>query len=563
MEFMLQEVAGELSVNRELPSNLKWPLKVSSLVLNHDAKSRNNDFSQIKAEEIRIFGFQAEELIITEPSVLEWYYGSIKTITGITGTRLKRVILGSDVRNRVQINNVTRLDSLVFNQRLYPTFPDLMHVDDARARYLMEDLTLDIQSVGKLDITTGDYSGGQSILLNNLETADEVTIASHKVKLFSAPKLMYGRLEIKHATELNLNKNLRWNGTSFITSDDFCEKYFKAFKDHGLAFKTNNRCEVDCKQPYTPMNLASYASCKEFKTIEINQKSVEYIPLHQATTITGDLIITDYNGTFSAPKLNVITGNVILTNSLNFSFSAPDLKKIQGSVTIQGSGSFSVPTLEKIKGDITIQNSSSFSALNLDEIKGSVTILDSSFLFAPKLKKIQGSVTIHGTSNLYAKNIDEFQRNIIIQNSGSFSSPNLNSIQGSVTIQKFSSFLAPTLGKIQGNITILDSSYFLTPQLKNIQGSITITDTSSFIADNLNDFQGVIVLQNRCYFSAPTLEKLQGDVTILDSSYFPVPKLKEIQGSITIQDISSFSAPSLNKFQGSIILQNSSFILGQ
>ncbi|KAJ9089128.1 hypothetical protein DSO57_1016050 [Entomophthora muscae] len=367
---MLQEVAGELIVNNELPSNLKWLLKVSRLVLNSNARSGHSDFSQIKAEEIRIFGFQAEELIIVEPSVLEWHYGSIKTITGITGTRLKRVVLGSDVHNRVQFNNVTRLDSLVFNQRLYPTFPSITHVNNASARHLMEDLTMDIQSVGKLDITTGDYSGGRSILLNNLKTADEVTIASHKVKLFSAPKLMYGRLEINHATELNLNENLLWNGTAFITSDDFCEKYFKAFKDHGLAFKTDNRCEVDCKQPYTPMNLTSYASCKEFKSIEINQKSVEYIPLHQATTITGDLIITDYNGTFSAPKLNVITGNVILTNSLNFSFSAPNLKKIQGSVTIQGSGSFSIPTLEKIKGDITIKNSSSFSALNLDEIKG-------------------------------------------------------------------------------------------------------------------------------------------------------------------------------------------------
>ncbi|KAJ9087482.1 hypothetical protein DSO57_1032966 [Entomophthora muscae] len=563
MEFMLQEVAGELSVNRELPSNLKWPLKVSSLVLNPDAKSRNNDFSQIKAEEIRIFGFQAEELIIAEPSVLEWYYGSIKTITGITGTRLKRVVLGRDVRNRIQFSNVTRLDSLVFNQRLYPTFPSLMHVDDARARYLMGDLIMDIQSVGKLDIITGDYSGGQSILLNNLETAEEVTIASHKVKLFSAPKLMYGRLEIKHATELNLNMNLRWNGTSFITSDDFCEKYFKAFKDHGLAFKTDNRCNVDCKQPYTPMNLTSYLSCREFKTIEINNKSDENITLYKATTITGDLIITNYNGTFSAPKLTEITGNVILTNPLNFSFSAPNLKKIQGSVTIQGSGSFSIPTLEKIKGDITIKNSSFFSALNLDEIKGDVTILDSSFFLAPKLKKIQGSVTIHDTSDLYADNINESQRNMIIQNSGSFSSPNLNSIQGSVTIQNSSSFLAPTLEKIQGNITILDFSELLTPKLKEIQGSITINDTSSLIAENLNDFQGIIILQNSSYFSASTLGKLQGDVTILDSSYFTAPKLKEIKGIVTIQDISTFLAPSLSKFQGSIILQNSSFFLGQ
>ncbi|KAJ9089130.1 hypothetical protein DSO57_1016052 [Entomophthora muscae] len=433
MEFMLQEVAGELVVNNELPSNLKWPLKVSSLVLNYDAKSRNNDFSQIKAEEIRIFGFQAEELIITEPSVLEWYYGSIKTITGITGTRLKRVILGSDVRNRIKFNNVTRLDSLIFNKRLYPTFSSLTHVNNASARHLMEDLTLDIQSVGKLDITTGDYSGGRSILLNNLETADEVTIASHKVKLFSAPKLMYGRLEIKHATELNMNKNLRWNETSFITSDDFCEKYFKAFKDHGLAFKTDNRCEVDCKQPYTPMNLASYTSCKEFKTIEINQKSVENIPLHEAATITSDLIITNYNGILSVPKLAVITGNFILTNSLNFSFSAPKLKKIQGSITIQDISSFSAPSIKKFQGSIILQNSSSFSAPSLKNMQGDLTILDSSSFHTPKLKKIQGSIIIYN-STISASSLEEVRGSISIKNSNNFSFAKLKKIKGDLNV---------------------------------------------------------------------------------------------------------------------------------
>ncbi|KAJ9083311.1 hypothetical protein DSO57_1035968 [Entomophthora muscae] len=437
---MLQEVAGELVVDGELPSNLKWPLKVSRLVIYFNARSKSNDFSQIKAEEIRIFGFQAEELIIAEPSVLEWHYGSIKTITGITGTRLKRVILGNDARNKIQFNNVTRLDSLVFNQRLYPTFPSLTHVNEVNARHLMEDLTMDIQSVGKLDVTTGDYSGGRSILLNNLETADEVTIASHNVKLFSAPKLTWGRLEIKHATELNLNENLLWNGTSCFTSDDFCEKYFKLFKDRGLAFKTNHRCEVDCKQPYNTTNLASYTSCKEFKTIEINQKSIENIFLHKATNIAGDLTITNYKGSFSAPNLIELTGNVVITNSSTFFLSAPNLKKIQGSITIQNSSSFSLPKLNQYQGQITIWSS------------------------------------------------------------GSFSLPTLEKIKGDITIQNSSSFLAPNLEEIQGNITILDSSYFLAPKLKEIQGSITIQDITTFSAPSLSKFQGSIILQNSSLF---------------------------------------------------------------
>ncbi|KAJ9049261.1 hypothetical protein DSO57_1026494 [Entomophthora muscae] len=415
-EFMLQEVTGDLSVDDELPSNLKWPLRVSRLVLNYNARATNNDFSQIKAEEIRIFGFEADELIIEEPSVFEWYYGSIKTITGITGTRLKHVVLGKDVHNTIQFDNVTRLESLVFNNRLYPTFPGLTHVNDVRGRHLTEDFDMNLQRVRKLDITTSDYSGSRSILLNNLETADDVIIASNKVKLFSAPKLTWGRLEIKHATELNLNENLRWEGTSFINSDDFCEKYFKPFTDRGLAFETNNRCQVDCKQPYTPMNLTSYMYCEEFKTIEINQKSVGSIPLYEVTTIAGDLIITNYNGIFSAPKLTEIAGSIRIINSINFSLSVPNLKKIQGSVTIQNSGSFSAPNLKKIKGDIRILDSGSFAARKLDEIQGSVTIHNSS-LSASDLEEVWGSISIKDSNGCSFPELKQIKGNLEVTNS--------------------------------------------------------------------------------------------------------------------------------------------------
>ncbi|KAJ9050166.1 hypothetical protein DSO57_1016994 [Entomophthora muscae] len=95
---MLQEVVGELYLNNVIPSNLKMPLKVSRLSLGLNAKSRNNDFSQIKADGFKLLGFQAEELIIAEPSVFKWGYGSIKTIAGITGTRPKHVQLSSEAR---------------------------------------------------------------------------------------------------------------------------------------------------------------------------------------------------------------------------------------------------------------------------------------------------------------------------------------------------------------------------------------------------------------------------------------------------------------------------------
>ncbi|KAJ9064891.1 hypothetical protein DSO57_1025521 [Entomophthora muscae] len=39
-EFMLKEVTGVLIVDNEVPSNLKWPLKVSRLVLDSNARSQ-------------------------------------------------------------------------------------------------------------------------------------------------------------------------------------------------------------------------------------------------------------------------------------------------------------------------------------------------------------------------------------------------------------------------------------------------------------------------------------------------------------------------------------------
>ncbi|KAJ9083310.1 hypothetical protein DSO57_1035967 [Entomophthora muscae] len=472
---MLQEVAGTLNVAGELPINLKWPLKVSRIMLVRGAMSDSYDFSQIAAEEIVIDASQ-EKLTIMEPSVFKWKYGHIDSISGIKGTRLKHVELSNEARSRIHFDNVTHLDILVFHGNLYPAFPNLTYVKHITALSLDYKLDMDIQRVGKLEVTKANYLSGQRILLNKLEATEDVIIASGKFSLFSAPKLTWGTMEID-TTYLTLNKSLRWKGTSFITSDDFCEKYFKVFVDRGLAFKTNNRCEVDCKQPYTPANLTLHMSCETFKTIEINQKSVEYIPLYEANAVTGDLIITNYNGTFSAPKLTVITENVIITNSNNFSFSAPNLSKIQGSVTIQNFSSFLAPNLKKIHGYISILNSGSFSALNLNQI--------------------QGRVTVQNLSSFSADNLNEFQGNIIIKNSSFFSAYNLK--------------------KIQGDINILDSSSFYVPNLEKLQGSISL-HTSNLLASDLEEVWGNISIKNSNDFSFPKLKKVKGNLKFTNSN---------------------------------------------
>ncbi|KAJ9083756.1 hypothetical protein DSO57_1031510 [Entomophthora muscae] len=475
---MLKEVVGELYIDNVIPSNLKMPLKVSRLSLESNAKSRNNDFSQIKADEFKLLGFKAKELIIAEPSVFKWDHGSIKTIAGITGTRLKHVELSSKAKDRVKFDNVTRLDSLIFHEELTPTFPNLTHVNEVYAKDLMGDLTMDIQSVGKLDITTSDDSGGRSILLNNLKTADEVTISPHKVKLFSAPKLTWGRLEIKHVTELNLNINLAWKGVASITSDDFCEKYYTPFTARGLAFKTDNHCTFDCNQPYTPMSLTYYASCKEFKTIEINQNSAENILLQEAATIAGDLIITNYNGTFSAPKLTAITGNVIITNSKNYHFSALNLRKIQGSIIIQKSSSFVSNDLNHIQGSVTIRSFSSFSADRLDEIKGNVTIHNSSSFKESLLKKIKGDLMILDSSSLFANRLYEIQGNVLILNT-SLSASTLKEVGGSISIRNSNAIYFPMLKQIKGNLNVTNSNAFHFPVLKQIKGNLNVTNSNN------------------------------------------------------------------------------------
>ncbi|KAJ9089133.1 hypothetical protein DSO57_1016054 [Entomophthora muscae] len=475
-EFMLQEVAGTLNVAGELPINLKWPLKVSRIMLVRGAMSDSYDFSQIAAEEIVIDASQ-EKLTIVEPSVFKWKYGHIDSISGIKGTRLKYVELSNEARSRIHFDNVTHLDTLVFHGNLYPTFPNLTYVKHITALSLDYKFDMDIQRVGKLEVTKANYLRGQSILLNKLEATEDVIIASGKFNLFSAPKLTWGRLELKHVTKLNLNESLRWKGTSFITSDDFCEKYFKAFVGRGLAFKTNNRCEVDCKQPYTPASLTLHMSCETFKTIEINQKSVEYIPLYEAAAVTGDLIITNYNGTFSAPKLTVITENVIITNSNNFSFSAPNLKKIQGIVTIKNFSSFLAPNLKEIHGYIFIINSGSFSALNLNQIQGSVTVQNLSSFSADNLNEFQGNIIIKNSSFFSAYNLKKIQGDINILDSSSFHVPNLEKLQGSISLHA-SNLLASDLEEVWGNISIKNSNDFSFPKLKKVKGNLKFTNSN-------------------------------------------------------------------------------------
>ncbi|KAJ9063938.1 hypothetical protein DSO57_1035679 [Entomophthora muscae] len=540
------------------------PLKVSRLSLESNAKSRNNDFSQIKADEFKLLGFRAKELIIAEPSVFKWDHGSIKTIAGITGTRLKHVELSSKAKDRVTFDNVTRLDSIIFHEELTPTFPNLTHVNEVYAKDLMGDLTMDIQSVGKLDITTSDDSGGRSILLNNLKTADEVTISPHKVKLFSAPKLTWGRLEIKHATELNLNISLAWKGVASITSDDFCEKYYTPFTARGLAFKTDNHCTFDCNQPYTPMSLTYYTSCKEFKTIEINQNSAENILLQEAATIDGDLIITNYNGTFSAPKLTAITGNVIITNSKNYHFSALNLRNIQGSiiiqksssfvsnnlnhiqgsVTIQSSGSFSTPNLMSIKGDITIQNSSSFSAMNLDVIEGNINILDYSSFSATNLDEIQGSLTIHNSSSFRQSMLKKIKGNLMILDSSSFFATSLDEIQGNLIILN-SSLSAFTLKEVGGSISIRNSNGFYFPILKQIKGSLNVTNSDNIyiqIFDQLERVKSIDFHQQTKNLEFRSLKAIN-TLRIHNSSLTSLTGIDVIQlEELTIED-----CPQLNK----------------
>ncbi|KAJ9064894.1 hypothetical protein DSO57_1025524 [Entomophthora muscae] len=423
----------------------------------------------------------------------------------------------------------------------------------------MEDLTMGIQSVGKLRITTDNYLDDRSILLNNLETADDVIIASSKVKLFSAPKLTWGRLEIKHATELILNENLGWKGLSSITSDDFCEKYFNAFTARGLAFETDNRCKVDCNQLYTPMNLTSYAFCDGFTTIVINQKSAEHIRLYEATTITGDLIITNYNGTFSAPKLTEITGNVIITNSKPFSFSALNLKKIQGSVTIQNSSSVSLPKLNQYHGQITIQSSGFFYVHSLQKIKGDITIQNSSSFSAHNLNEAEGSITIQGSSNFSAHILNNFQGSILLHDSSSFHAPDLKEIKGNVTIQNSSFFSVENLDKFKGSITIKDSSPFLTPNLKVIQGNITINN-SSLSASDLEEVWGSFSIQNSNDFSFPNLKQIKGNLDVKNSNpssrqaLYHLESVRSIEFHQQIDNIEFRSLTAIN----TLIIHNSS-----
>ncbi|KAJ9078609.1 hypothetical protein DSO57_1005175 [Entomophthora muscae] len=357
VELNLQEITGELKVLKHLPS-LKRPLKVSKLIL-EPTDFKDYNLSQITADEIQV-GTRVRGKVIfdPEPAALILYPSGSITFSGITGTRLKRVeILGYNARV-VGFREVKHLDYLEIREN--EAFEDFFSLESANSVHIESTTSrvqLNIQKVGTLLIEAkSGFMNKPTISLENLAHVDDYIKVKGNPESFHAPKLTWGRLDFEtEPTTLELNKDLEWAGKAVFKSKNFCQKYFHHFLVRSVDFDTPDNCNFKCPQTYDSTSINSLRFCKNLNAIQITKHSPKSIYLDNANTLTGDLIIDNHNGSFSAQSLTKITGNVHIVNC--GSFSAPNLTEIEGSLTITNSSYISLFKLERILGDLKLTDS--------------------------------------------------------------------------------------------------------------------------------------------------------------------------------------------------------------
>ncbi|KAJ9080551.1 hypothetical protein DSO57_1023692 [Entomophthora muscae] len=448
--FKLKEITGELTIC----SGISSPLKTNRLVVFACPEYESEDFSQIAAEKVDLEWHEDKDVTFNlEPSVFILRAPSPKNVFGIKGTRLKHVELHSVAETEIRFYNVASLDYLLcVDYCPLSIFPDLKYVKHMKVLNLKDDFNMGLSKAGKIEIQ--GMSASQSVHFINLETVEEYIQVNSELKLFSAPRLAWGRLVfLEEVKSLDLNESLGWNGTAVFNFKKACDMYFMRFANLGLAFNLKYPCKHDCSRLSTPLKFKYQKFCDKFGTIEINQHSPKSYTLDEATTLIGDLIITNYNS-FSAPKLHSLTGNITIINSNAFHSL---LTEIIGNLNILNSNSFSAPNLKIITGNLINTNSTNFSAPNLTTIQGSLTTRNSSSLNVPNLKEITGNLTIFDSNSFSAPNLKTIQTNLIIANSSSFSASSLE-VSGSVSIESSNDFSLSSLNEINGNLKVTNST---------------------------------------------------------------------------------------------------------
>lgn len=93
---------------------------------------------------------------------------------------------------------------------------------------LKDDLNMGLSKAGKIEIQ--GMSASQSVHFTNLETIEEYIEVTSELKLFSAPRLAWGRLVfLEEVKSLDLNESLGWNGTAVFNFKKACDMYFMRF----------------------------------------------------------------------------------------------------------------------------------------------------------------------------------------------------------------------------------------------------------------------------------------------------------------------------------------------
>lgn len=361
--IQLQEITGELRVLKKFPSFMVRQLKVQKLYLNGYCADGPDSFNKITASELELDRVSNSELNFDmAPLKFAATKGRIRKITGVSGEKLKALEIDSSERSIVVFDEIAHLDRLVLSDDAHPNqiLPKLKTAKFIALRdFDYGYIELGIETVDKLELSF-TQSGRYKAKFPNLVTVNElIHVSGNGFQSFHVPNLKSGLLKLEaRITALELRKDLTWEGEAFFNSDDFCQNYFLDFDRRGLTFDLGLECEYKCqrKEARSGKEAAWLGNCLEIGSLTIDHQSTEAIYLEKVQTIAGDLVLTNYQGTLSVPKLKEIKGNLVIKNSR--SFPAPSLLEIHGDWAVQKPSSLEKDSFFSLQraGNINLQD---------------------------------------------------------------------------------------------------------------------------------------------------------------------------------------------------------------
>jgi len=301
--------------------------------------------------------------------------------------------------------------------------------------------------------------------------------------------------------------------------------------------------------------------------------------------LLGDIhpLIFSRGGTFDLVDtydLEIIFGELTLTNRYTIFKSLNNIKIICGSLNLQYSNLESLGNLEKIGGDANLEHSQIKSLGKLKSINGDLTLLNCPLTSLGELEYIGGGAFFYKSKIITLGNLKSINGSVYFGNSKITSLGELKSIGGNAN---FADGLLTTLGEMQyigGDATFTNSQITSLGELKSIGGNVYfenskltslgkleyIGGTADFKESEINSIGKLKYIGRSVYFknskitSLGELEYIGGTAEFTNSKITSLGKLKSIGVNLYLSD--SYSMESKITSLGELEYIGGDFYLG-